>query len=103
MNKKYDNRTAKPHRYVIPSKKDLICKINDLIAGEISREEVSTWAKEYILFDNPQIYPEIDDVVVKDALENLSSADLISTDRPYLYEITDFKEWLKALRRTNDT
>jgi hypothetical protein len=103
MNKKYANRVAKPHRYVIPNKKDIISKINDLIAGKISREEVSTWATEYILFDDPQIYPEIDDAVVWNAIKHLSGADLITTDRPYLYGITDFEEWLKPLQRTSDT
>jgi hypothetical protein len=41
--------------------------------------------------------------VVWNAIQHLSGADLITTDRPYLYGITDFVEWLKPLRRTSDT
>jgi hypothetical protein len=52
---------------------------------------------EYIVYDNPQIYPQVEDLVVWDALIALSGADLPSTDRQYLYEIEDFQQWLDVL------
>jgi len=92
-----DNNTAKPHRYTIPSKNELIFKIEDLLIEKISREEIASWAIEYVTYDNPQIYPEINDEIIFETIKNLSGADLTATDRPYLFGVEDFEEWLKEL------
>ena len=44
--------------------------------------------------------PAIDDQVVWDALNNLSGADAVSTDRPFLFDEIDFRAWLDELRRS---
>lgn len=41
----------------------------------------------------------VDDQVVWNALNSLAMADLISSDRPYLYGRADFEAWLSDLRR----
>jgi hypothetical protein len=41
----------------------------------------------------------VDDPAVWEAIKRLVAADMITTDRPYLYDIADFKRWLTDLRR----
>jgi hypothetical protein len=39
----------------------------------------------------------VEDVRVWETLKNLAMADLVSTDRPYLYGREDFQTWLTEL------
>lgn len=84
-------------RYQIPTREDVAAVLRSLIQGHKTREEVSAWATEYIVFDDPAIYPEVEDEAVWEALEALTGANLISTDRPYLYGAEDFQNWLDEL------
>jgi hypothetical protein len=93
-----EKRAAKEHRYQVPSIDDVEAKLVDLINGVITREEVSEWASEYIVYDDPQIYPEVENPVVWDAICKLSGADSISTDRLYLHGPEDFRIWLDEIR-----
>jgi hypothetical protein len=88
---------ALPHRYNIPSREDLRVKLEALINDQISRKDVSDWAEEYITYDDPQIYPEIEDETVWDTIVKLAGADLTTTDRPYLHDKIDFENWLDEL------
>jgi hypothetical protein len=97
MMKKQIQRCAKSFRYKIPSRQEVADIFRALIERQKTPEEVSNWATEFIIYDDPQIYPEVNDSVVWEALKALAGADLPSTDRKYLYEATDFEEWLQKL------
>jgi hypothetical protein len=68
----------------------------DLIEGRCSREEAASWAEGWYTKDFD--LDLIDDKVL-DTLEKLSGADMISTDRPFLYNEVDFRAWLDELRQ----
>jgi hypothetical protein len=69
--------------------------VTALIDGTLSREDVSDWAMQWVDARDPGV----DDPVAWEALLDLSGADAISTDRPYLYEQVDFEAWRDALMR----
>ena len=94
------NRPAKEHRFKVPSRADIISLFNDLIQEKTSREIISDWAIEYMLFDNPQIYPKIEDSSVWDAIQLLGSVDLKTDKGAYLYGTTDFQAWLTEFKAT---
>lgn len=76
-------------------KEDMIKVIESLINESISRQEASEWASKIIDDDDHAIPIE---KKVWEILEGVGAADLISTDRPYLYNKIDFKEWLASLK-----
>jgi hypothetical protein len=61
------------------------------------RHEASAWATEYVVFDDPQLYPEVEDAAVWEALQALSGADLPATDREFLHGAEDFAAWREDL------
>jgi hypothetical protein len=79
---------------VIPSpmREAVAEKFRDLIAGRITREQASAWACTWVTR-----LEDIDDDRVRDGLVSLGMADLITTDRPYLYGPEDFEGWLRDL------
>src|SRR5688572_4624343 len=77
-----------------PTRTEVENRLLDLIGGEISREEASTWAEQWALDDEVEV-----DEVIWEALRRLHAADIPTTDRPYLYEVVDFHSWLSDLRR----
>jgi hypothetical protein len=46
----------------------------------------------------PGVEVEVNDLAVWEALADMSAADMITTDRPYLYGETDFAAWADELR-----
>ena len=91
-------RPARQFRYSVPSRAELTARIERLIRAELSRAEASDWAAEFLLYDDPQIYPEISDEAVWCALKQLSGADLLVSERVYLHDENDFASWLAELR-----
>jgi hypothetical protein len=77
-----------------PSREEVENRLLDLIGGGISREEASTWARQWVVADGAEVESDI-----WRALIQLLGADTISTDRPYLSEKIDFQAWLTDLRR----
>lgn len=83
----------------VPTFGEVVEKLRLLAAGELSRQQASEWASPWIAkytevrFDANR---ELNRKVEK-ALDLLASADLISTDRPYLYGQSDFERWLNEL------
>ena len=61
-----------------------------LITGTVSRKEATDWAARWVNADDP----DVPDKSSWKALDALSGADLITTDRPYLYGRKDFAQWL---------
>jgi hypothetical protein len=78
-----------------PSREQVEARLVDLIEGRRSREEVASWASQWVRAADPGV----EDEAVWDALLSLTGADMKTTDRPYLYEEIDFREWLEELRR----
>ena len=78
----------------VPSREDVELRLNDLIAGRTTREPIADWAKQWILPDAPNV----DDPAVWRALKKLAAADMVTTDRPYLYGEEDYRDWLAELR-----
>lgn len=83
----------------IPTRADAEMKLLDLIEGRCSRDEASSWA-EYWLYEDYVVGRDLfDDPALLEALDVLSGADMITTDRPYLYDEVDFLAWLHELQQ----
>ena len=81
-------------------KEQKICKeglenIKKLKAGKMSRKEVSNWATSLLIDDDLYIENE----KLYSALELIGGLDLVSTDRPYLFEQKDINKCLEDLKR----
>ncbi len=85
-------------RNMPPSREQVEAKLQCLLAGRCRREDVVDWAGQWVTMDTPPDMP----AVVWDALVSLFGADLISTDRPYLYGTVDFQHWLEELRNDSE-
>jgi hypothetical protein len=77
----------------MPTRDDLLRKLEGLCAGTETRDEVSEWATAII--DDSSL--KINDQVVWQVLKRLGAVDLIASDRDYLYTIEDFEEWRAEL------
>ncbi|MGV3604803.1 MAG: hypothetical protein ACO1RA_00235 [Planctomycetaceae bacterium] len=75
-----------------PTRADVADKLKQLLAGTLTRQAASDWASICLLNSVP-----VSDNDVWNALELLGGADLISTDRPFLYMDVDFLEALKTI------
>lgn len=91
-------RPARDFRYSVLSRADVEVRLERLVRGDADLAEVADWAMEFIICDDPQLYPEIADAAVWRALTALSGADLPTTDREYLHDENDFRSWLGELR-----
>lgn len=78
----------------MPTKDDVVHKLESLVRGDLSREEASNWARAWITR-----LDEVSDPEVRRAIDSLYGADSPSTDRPYLYAREDFEQWLAELSR----
>lgn len=78
-----------------PTQADVEAKLAGLIAGGASRAEVADWAAKWVRMPEPNV----ENAKVWKALTQLSAADMVTTDRPYLYDTPDFAAWLEELRR----
>ena len=76
-----------------PSRGEVSLQLQYLLDGSSSREEVAAWAMLILNDDNIRVC----DAVVLEALKFLGGADLMSTDRPYLYMEADFASELAKL------
>lgn len=75
-----------------PSRNEVANVLRALLSGTLSRQEASEWAMRYMIGDM-----RIPDTQVWNTLKLLGGADLISTDRPFLYESIDFQQCLMQL------
>lgn len=76
-----------------PSKSQVTEKLTLLIQDGISREDAASWAQQWVIEDTPADMPK----EIWEALQFLCGADMISLDRPYLYERVDFEDELAKL------
>ena len=77
-----------------PSRAEVEAQLLALIDGQISRDDATSWAMQWVAAPEPGV----DDEVVWNALNQLAGADAVSTDRPHLFEEIDFRAWLDELR-----
>ena len=75
-----------------PSRAEIAEILRGLLTGALSRSEVSRWAEPWVTGNS-----RVGDKAVWSALELLCAAELISFDRPYLYEAVDFENCLSQL------
>jgi hypothetical protein len=79
-----------------PDRADVRERLEALVKGRVSREEVALWS-------SPWIWARQDDCkdqAVWRALGALQGADAVTTDRPYLFGKVDFEDWLRELDST---
>ena len=69
-----------------PKKQEITQKLNDVIMGRISREDVSEWAMEYMRNDG-EIY--IENVDAWHYLVAISNIDVMLSPKEYLYNESD--------------
>ena len=89
--KDYDETDMQP-----PTRPEVATVLRELINDECTRQSASAWACDWLLGD-----ARVSDPVVWEALELLGAADLISTDRPFLYNDEDFRASLDKLSVPN--
>jgi hypothetical protein len=79
----------------VPSLTEIEVKFVELIQGHCSRQEAADWASRWVGLADP---PDMD-ATISEALDALSGADMPTTNRPYLYNESDFRHWLKELHK----
>ncbi len=89
-----NTRPAKEFRYSVPTRKQVREILNELQNGHKTADEVSSWAMEFVLYDDPQICPEITDQLVWETIHMLSGSDLQISDGIYFHSGEDFESWL---------
>jgi hypothetical protein len=77
----------------MPTRGDLIIKLQRLCSGQESRQDIAAWAVSIIDDDSMRVT----DRLVWDVLKRLGAVDLPAPDREFLYTIADFKEWISDL------
>ena len=82
-----------------PSRSETLEKLAELSAGQITREQASSWAARWVSDD--RLSPEVAefDGTVWEILTALYAADVHGGDRPYLYDEADFRDWATELQR----
>lgn len=73
-----------------PTKQEIISKLQKVLSGELTREEVSNWAMQYI--DNDEL--EIDDFTAWEFLKEIGGIDVIEAPDVYLYGDEDINKWI---------
>ncbi|HZH62196.1 MAG TPA: DNA-binding protein [Metabacillus sp.] len=73
-----------------PIKEEIISKLELILQGTISREEVADWASEYVMQDEPNISDE----TVWELLQIVSGIDLKDSSDEYLHVEQDIIDWI---------
>lgn len=81
-----------------PSRSEVLAKLDSLAAGQITREQASSWASEWLAQDVPGTDVKVSDLAAWKGLTLLAGADLYGGDRPFLYDEEDFRVWGQELR-----
>lgn len=68
----------------------IIEKLNGILNGEISRDDVSSWSLQFIDDDDMRI----DDLKVWELLKLVGSVDLYDSPESYLYMDDDIRKWI---------
>ena len=101
MNKRRAQRPARAHRYVVPSRDEVKQRLLDLADGNSRRDQAEDWAAEFVIYDDPQLYPEIDDPMVWDAIKAMAGCATLIAPDDYLYGAEDLRAWAALLEKSN--
>lgn len=74
-----------------PTKEEIIDKLNKILQGTLSREDVADWASEYVMQDEPNITDE----TVWEFLKVVSGVDIKDSPEEYLHAEQDLEDWIK--------
>lgn len=74
-----------------PTIEEIVKKLNMIFEGKLSREEVSDWASEYVMQDEPCI----EDETVWEFLQVVSGVDIKDSPEEYLHVEQDLEDWIK--------
>ena len=74
-----------------PELSDCICKMKEVLKGDMTREELSDWAGGYVYADDP----EVEDERVWNLLILLSGFDLKDSPETYLHDKEELKDWIE--------
>jgi len=77
----------------MPTRDDLIGRLQRLCSGQENRADVAAWAMSIIDDDSLRVTDQLVWVVLK----RLAGVDSPAPDREYLFTDIDFKEWLSEL------
>jgi hypothetical protein len=100
------SEASAPHGFVMlavmrfPSRVEVEEHLAALAEGRLSPEEVSDWARPFVVDDST--HPTPMDWAVWQGLEALIGADLRVTPNDYLHGVADFEKWLADFRRSID-
>ena len=78
----------------LPSRNEVIEKIELAMANQLSREELSDWA--FKIYDDDMLV--VTDNVVWKVISWLVCCDAYGFDRPYLYVDKDLNDWMTSLK-----
>lgn len=76
-----------------PSREEVRERLDQLLAGLLTREEASRWALQYLLDEDCVS----EDPAVEEAIENLVAADSMVSRDAYFHSEADFQEWRNSL------
>jgi hypothetical protein len=81
-----------------PTRAEVREKLRQLLAGEMTRQEVSKWAHQWVAAK----HPDVEDRVVWIALTRLGGADLRAGSDEFLYCEPDFHAWLDEVEDADE-
>ncbi len=76
-----------------PRKDEITNKLKKVINNEITREEVGTWAYDFISNDENV---EVNDLEAWHYLVSISVIDIMIAPNKYLYSIEDIEAWIES-------
>ncbi|TCX50642.1 MULTISPECIES: hypothetical protein [unclassified Dehalobacter] len=77
-----------------PSLKEIIEKLQQVVEGKISREDVSNWAEKASQYFEGESSLSQDDISIWKALDVLLGIDLKDSPEDYLHNETDIRNWI---------
>lgn len=81
-----------------PTRAEVREKLRQLLSGEITRQDASAWAHQWVA----AAHPGVDDPVVWTALTRLGGADLRAGPDDFLYFEPDFHAWLDEVEDADE-
>ncbi len=79
-----------------PSRSEIANTVRRLLTAQMTRKAASEWASQWLFDDEP-----ISDCLAWEALVLLGAAELVSTDRPFLYNEEDYLAALESLEKAD--
>ncbi len=82
----------------LPGRGEIIQRLEALIKGDCSRDEVADWAVEWIINDGSgRDYPILDEEAWE-LLKVVAAADFKDSPSSYYYDEKDFADWIQEIK-----